>query len=207
MATPTPDTNELLQKVVEGDQHSVDELLIRHRHRLRRMVAVRMDARLQRRCDASDVVQEALIEAARKLPVYAKARPLPFYPWLRRIAWERMVDLHRRHFALQRKVTLEEHWQPNHETVTTLAGRLVGRRTGPDGSAIREELRRRVREALTKLSETDRDVLLMRYAEQLRVHEIASLLDLTEPAVKSRVRRALERLNQNLSDHLGEHSL
>src|SRR5205823_9047828 len=92
-----------------GDESAGHELLARHRDRLRRMVALRLDRRLAARLDPSDVVQEALADAARKLPAYLRDRPLPFYPWLRRLAWERLVKLHQRHVgAGRRSVTREE---------------------------------------------------------------------------------------------------
>src|SRR6516165_5011523 len=91
------DTDELLERAGSGDTTAREQLLIRHRARLRRMVAVRLDRRLAARVDPSDVVQETLAEAARNLADYLRERPIPFYPWLRRLAWERLVKLHRRH--------------------------------------------------------------------------------------------------------------
>src|SRR4029079_11851731 len=97
MATTRPDTDELLRLAAEGHDPARQELLGRHRDRLRRMVAVRMDRRLAARIDPSDVVQEALAAAHRDLGDYLRDRPLPFYPWLRRLAWERLVALYHRH--------------------------------------------------------------------------------------------------------------
>jgi RNA polymerase sigma-70 factor (ECF subfamily) len=87
-STPSTDpdeTDRLLHEAARGDQAALRSLLERHRERLRRMVALRLDSRLSARLDASDVVQEALIEAARKLADYERERPLPFYPWLHRL--------------------------------------------------------------------------------------------------------------------------
>jgi RNA polymerase sigma-70 factor (ECF subfamily) len=91
MRTANPDTEELLQRAASGDPQARQLLLTRHRKRLRRMVAVRLDPRLAARLDPSDVVQEALAAAARQLDAYLRDRPLPFYPWLRRLAWERLA--------------------------------------------------------------------------------------------------------------------
>ena len=79
-------TETLLDQITEGDKAATDRLLDRHRVRLRRMVAMRMDARMSARCDGSDIVQEALVEASRRLPEYIKRHDIPFYPWLRKIA-------------------------------------------------------------------------------------------------------------------------
>ena len=86
--TAGPDTDQLLDRAAQGDDRARQQLLARHRRQLRRMVATHLDRRLAARVDASDVVQEALADAARKLDGYLRERPLPFYPWLRRLAWE-----------------------------------------------------------------------------------------------------------------------
>ena len=107
---PKPsDTDELLRQATLGDNDARQRLLDRHPGRLRQMVAVRMDRRLSARVDPSDVVQEALADASQHLDDYLRDRPLAFYPWLRRFAWERLVALHRRHvLAGKRSVTREE---------------------------------------------------------------------------------------------------
>src|SRR6516225_12117126 len=101
--TSEPDTDQLLEKACQGDDPARQQLLARHRRRLHRMVAAHLDRRLAARVDPSDVVQEALDDAARKLDGYLRQRPLPFYPWLRRLAWERLVKLHRRHLRAHRR--------------------------------------------------------------------------------------------------------
>src|SRR5205823_1977016 len=107
--THEPDTEQLLAQVVQGDDRARGLLLQRHRDRLRRMIALRLDPRLRRRVDPSDVLQESLAEADRKLSDYSRCRPLPFYPWLRELAWEAMARLHRRHIqAGRRSVRREE---------------------------------------------------------------------------------------------------
>ena len=104
----TPDTDELLGLAADGDAAARADLLARHRSRLRRMVAYRLDRRLAARVDPSDVVQEVLAEADRQLDHYLRERPLPFYPWLRRLAWERLVKLHNRHLGAQRRSVRRE---------------------------------------------------------------------------------------------------
>src|SRR5688500_404425 len=92
-----PDSDELLRRVEAGDGSAISPLLERHRDRLRRMLNVHMDPRVRRRVDPSDVIQEALLNASQRLPQHARERPLPFSPWLRNIAWERLLDLQKRH--------------------------------------------------------------------------------------------------------------
>src|SRR5258708_4139863 len=94
---PVPDTAELLEPAERGDSRARSELLDRHRARLRRMVAVRLDRRLLARVDPSDIVQETLARADRKLAGYLTKRPVAFYPWLRRLAWEQLVKINEKH--------------------------------------------------------------------------------------------------------------
>src|SRR5262245_48860608 len=109
MAPHDPDTEELLRQAAAGDDGARQRLLTRHQARLRQMVAVRRDRRRLARFDPSDVVQEALMDAHERLSDYLRSRPLPFYPWLRRLAWERLVKFQRRHLkAGKRAVTREE---------------------------------------------------------------------------------------------------
>jgi RNA polymerase sigma-70 factor (ECF subfamily) len=109
MAQVVAETEELLRLVGRGDDVALQRLLGRHSDRLRRTVAVHMDRRLARRLDPSDIVQEALADASRKLSGYLRDRPLPFYPWLRRLALERLIQAHRRHLrSTTRAVGREE---------------------------------------------------------------------------------------------------
>src|SRR5258708_28926459 len=110
-ASGPQDPEQLIELAAGGDEVTRQELLARHRARLRRMIAVRMDRRLAARVDPSDIVQEALAEAAQGLSDYLRRRPLPFYPWLRQFAWERLLKLHRYHIrARKRSVDREQQW-------------------------------------------------------------------------------------------------
>src|SRR5687768_10163336 len=107
--TPGPDTDQLLASASRGDPSARGRLLERHRPRLKRMVSVRLDRRMAARVDPSDVVQEALLDAAGRLDEYLRERPIPFYPWLRRLAAGRLADAYRRHVrAARRSVGREE---------------------------------------------------------------------------------------------------
>jgi RNA polymerase sigma-70 factor (ECF subfamily) len=197
MTSPTPpDTQELLERSVRGDAAARQELLVRHRARLRRMVAVRLDRRLSARVDPSDVVQEALATAARHLDEYLRDRPLPFYPWLRQFAWERLCKLHRHHIhAKQRSIHREEPNMPlPDESVRRLAHRLLASSTSPSRRLIRQEQREQVHAAMAALAMPDREVLAMRHLEQMETAEIAAALGITEGAVRNRQYRALLRL-------------
>jgi len=203
MIRPQTDTDELLRQAGEGDPAARQQLLLRHQLRLRQMIAVRMDRRLAARFDPSDLVQEALMDAHEKLSDYIRKRPLPFYPWLRRLAWERLVQLHRRHLHADRRSVLREE-QPalSDESAAALMERLGGNASSPSGHVVREELRDRLRAALAKLGETDREVLVLRYLEQLSTADIAAVLSISARAVRVRHTRAITRLHALLDDDL-----
>lgn len=197
---PDADTEQLLDRVAGGDAAATGPLLQRHRDRLKRMVSVRADPRLAARVDPSDVVQEALAEAATQLAEYARRRPLPFYPWLRGIAQTRLAALYRRHVqARRRSVEREEQMVglPDRSALA-LADRLFARASSPSARLHREETRTRVREALAALPERDREVLVLRHLEDLSAREAGEVLGLTEGAVRVRHMRALHRLRERL---------
>src|SRR6516162_6167392 len=177
MESTDKDIEQLLARARSGEEAAQEALLVQHRERLRRMVAVRLDPRISARVDPSDVVQEALAVAAELLPEYLREQPIPFYPWLRRLAWERLVKLHRQHIGTKkRSVAREVMPELPDDSVDALALLVVGDNTSPSKHAVRKELQNRVRVALNELSERDREVLILRYLEQLSASEIASIL-------------------------------
>jgi RNA polymerase sigma-70 factor (ECF subfamily) len=205
MQSENADVERLLERAELGDAGARQRLLSDHRERLRHMIAVRLDRRVAARVDPSDVVQEALAEAAGKLSEYLRQRPLPFYPWLRRLAWERLVKLHRTHIhADKRSVTREQGMALPDESTDELARRLTATGTSPSGQAVRHEQHARVRAALEQLPERDREVLVLRYLEQLSTAEVAAVLGITTGAVKVRHLRALERIRLLMSDDFAE---
>jgi RNA polymerase sigma-70 factor (ECF subfamily) len=201
------DTELLIEQAGRGDSRARQQLLERHRDRLSRMVAVRLDRRVAARLDPSDVVQDALLDAAQQLSEYLKKRPLPFYPWLRRFAWEHLVKMHQRHLAVRkRSAGREEQWLPTlpDESALQLARQLAASGTSPSNRFVRQEMRDRVQAALGQLSEDDREVLVLRCLEQLSIGEIAAVQGISEGAVKMRRTRALERLCRLLGIRPGE---
>jgi RNA polymerase sigma-70 factor (ECF subfamily) len=204
VTTVASDTDGLLHQAGGGDQRAIAQLLDRHRQRLGQMVAVRMDPRLARRVDPSDVVQETLAEAWQKLPDYLRDRPLPFYPWLRQLAWQRLVDLYRRHIqAGKRTLTREQPMEmaiPDRSAIQ-LADRLAASRSSsPSRQVLRRELRQRVRDALDRLPPNDRELLVLMYLEQLSAAEAGAVLGVSDKAVTMRHLRALDKLRRLLAE-------
>jgi RNA polymerase sigma-70 factor, ECF subfamily len=194
-------TAELLRKAGSGDQSAVQRLFTENRERLKQMVRLRLDRRMTARVDPSDVVQETLAEAVRRLPKYIDEQPIPFYPWLRQIAWERLTKLHERHITAKRRAVGREERQPPplpDESIQELAERFVASGTNPSERLVRDELKRRVHAALAELSVTDRELLVLRYLEQLSPREARIVLGIGEEAFAKRHLRAIQRLRRVL---------
>ena len=157
------------------------------------MVAVRLDRRVAARVDASDIVQEALAEAAGRLPDYLSHRPLPFYPWLRHIAWQHLLKCHQRHIGARRRSVDREGPRElvlPEDSAAQLADRLVADDTSASGRLIRAEERQRLRAALALLPPRDREVLVLRHLEQLSTAEIGAVLGISAGAIMTRHTRA-----------------
>ncbi|MHC4731972.1 MAG: sigma-70 family RNA polymerase sigma factor [Planctomycetota bacterium] len=201
----TDETRELLQRAGQGDAQALDELFARHRDRLVRMVRLRLDRRLQGRIDASDVLQETHLEAWRRLADYLHEKdPMPFFLWLRFLAGQKVLELHRRHLGAQRRDARQEvrlHYGPLPEvTSVALAEQLMGYQTGPSKAAARAEMRARLQEALNTMDPADREILSLRHFEQLTHGEAARELGLNEAATRQRYIRALKRFKAVLAD-------
>ena len=191
-----------LRRAAEGDRQAWADLLNAHRPRLRRMVALRLDRRLQGRLDPSDVIQEAYLDATAGLAEYAARAEMPFFLWLRWLTGMRLTTLHRKHLGCQvrdaaREVSLERGAMPG-ATSAVLAAQLLGRDTRPSVAAIRAERQRRLQEALNAMDPVDREVLVLRHFEELTNAEVARELGLQESAASKRYIRALRKLKEIL---------
>lgn len=195
-------TNDLLRGVADGDRESWGALLTRHEPRLRRIVSFRMDPRMQGRMDPGDILQEVHLEATRHLLDYLRRPPMPFFLWLRGIAGNKLLEMHRRHLGTpmrdaRREVSLYRGPSPG-ATSAALAARLLGRLTRPSEAAVRAEAKLRLQEALNGMDLIDREVLALRHFEHLSNAEAAGVLGIGEAAAGKRYLRALERLRSLL---------
>jgi RNA polymerase sigma-70 factor (ECF subfamily) len=197
--TEPAETRRLLRKARAGDREAVEQLFIRHRTYLRRLVEVRLDPKLRPRIDASDVVQEAKLEAARRLECYLREPALPFRLWLRQLAYERLLMLRRFHLGAARRSTGREVALPERSALL-LARQYLAAGSTPSQRLDRQELPSRVRRAVAKLPAIDREVLVMRTFEELSYEEVAALLGVDPAAARKRHGRALLRLHKALSE-------
>ena len=197
------ETDDLLRRAADGDRDAVAELFAQHRDRLEQMVLLRLDRRLQRRIDPSDVLQETYLEAARRIGEFARAPSVSVYVWLRFLTGQKLVDLARRHLGSKmrdagREISLHRGGMPQASSVS-LAAQLLGRYTSPSRAAIRAETQLRVQEALSSMDPIDREVLALRHFELLSNGEVAEVLGLSKAAASNRYVRALKRLKEILA--------
>jgi RNA polymerase sigma-70 factor (ECF subfamily) len=207
MDSSANDTDTLLQRARAGESAALGEIFARHRERLRRMVQLRLDWRLQGRIDASDVIQDACLEAARRLEEYLRAPTMAPFLWLRFLVGERLMILHRHHLGVKmrdarREVSLYGEALPEASSAA-LAAQLLGQHTSPSEAAVRAEQLLRVQEAVNRLDALDREIIALRHFEQLSRAETAQVLGIEEAAAAKRYIRALKRLKDTLADMPG----
>jgi RNA polymerase sigma-70 factor (ECF subfamily) len=203
MSSPPDDEADLIARAAAGDAAAARWLYDRYRARLKRMVHLRLSRRLQGRVDDSDVLQEAYLDVARRLPEYARDPKLPFFLWARHLTGLKLAEIHRRHLGTQsrdadREISLHRGGLPEADSIS-LAAQLLGQLTTPSQAAVKAERRLMVQDALAALDPIDREVLALKHFEQLTTSEIADVLGLSKAGAGSRYLRAIKRLREILS--------
>jgi len=197
-APPEPAvTEQLLRQVRDGDRAAVEELFQRHRSYLRLFIELRLEPRLRQRVDPSDVVQEAQLEAVRRLAAYLEQPAMPFRLWLRQIALDHVLKVRRFHRGTARRSLDREVPLPERSSLL-LVRHLLAAGSTPSQKCMREELLDRLRQAMTQLPEADREIVLLRTVEGLSYQEIGYLLGIEAAAARKRQGRALVRLHKIL---------
>lgn len=183
-----------LGRAAAGDEAAFADLLARHEPALRRAIAWRIDRRLAARLDVSDVIQETALEASRRLPAYLNQPEMPFGLWLRWLAHEKLLQLHRVHLQTEMRAVQREIPQLPIDSSAAVVRGLLGREPSPSRAVANAELAETLRRSLGMLDEDERDLILWRHFEQLSNKDIAQLLGVTEATAGKRYIRALERL-------------
>lgn len=197
-----PDPNaDLLRRVKEGDQQALAELFSLNRDRLWRIINFRLDSRLLGRVDADDILQEAYLAAAQRINHYLDDSTHTFFIWLRLIANQTLIDVHRRHLGAQmrdasRDMSIHAHYAQ--ATSMSIASQLLGNFTSPSQVILRDEASKQIEQAIESMEPIDREVLALRHFEELTNSEVAEVLDIQQKAASIRYVRALKRLKEVL---------
>jgi len=154
---------------------------------------------LAARLDPSDVVQEAQLSATQRIDDFLKRKPMPFRLWLRRTAYERLIDLQRHHLKRGRRSVHREVAFPDRSSIL-LARHLMRPGSSPSQRMQARELAQRAAHALSQLPDLDRQIVVMRHGEEMSFEEIGCVLDLEAATARKRFGRALLRLQKILSD-------
>jgi len=205
MAGSADETGALLAaESPEERKRVLADLFVGHRDKLHTMVRLRLDPRLKARIGASDVLQEAYLEAQDRVEEYLKTLPMPFYLWLRKITAQKLVQFCRHHLGMQKRAAGRE--VPIdvagglHPTSEAMALALVAGGPSPSENAVRAELKDRLEALLDRMDPTDREIIALRHFEQLTVPETAQVLEIGEEAAKKRYLRAMKKLKDILAD-------
>ena len=191
----------LLRRARDGDEGAFNRVLGKHREKLKRMVAVRMNPRLRSRLDASDVIQDTFVEALRTFEQFLSHSQMPVYVWLRALANEKLIQAHRFHLKAQKRDASREmsiFGNALSATSEAIAVQLIGRDASPVERAERNDRKRMLTEALDKMGELDREILTLRHFEHMSSKQAAVVLNLKVETVKKRYVRALEKLQRIL---------
>lgn len=195
------ETSQLDQLRSKGEE-AVAELFGRYRDKLLRMVESRLDNRVVGKVDCEDVLQDAFMEAARRVQDYLDRPSVPFFIWLRQITRQILIDTHRRYLGremrdVNREARLRQR-SPEGASSISLAGLLAGSLTTPSEFAVREEMVSAMETALDRLDDVDREVLVLRHLEDLSNNEVAQILGIDKSAASKRYMRALKRLRSTM---------
>jgi RNA polymerase sigma-70 factor (ECF subfamily) len=188
---------ELLERLHRDAPQAVAEEFARYRERLQRMVEFRLDLRLRGRVSTSDILQEAYIDALKRLPHFEAAPDVPFFIWLRTITIQRLIDVHRQHLGAQARDVNKEVRLGAGDSIEASSEKMAavfGDLTSPSQAAQRAERMEILRVAIDRLDPMDREVLALRHFEELSNQEVAAALGIQSAAASKRYVRAVERL-------------
>jgi RNA polymerase sigma-70 factor (ECF subfamily) len=215
MADGTEEIPGLIDRLKRGDPQALADGFSRHWKQLRRIVAARLNPRLNSRLSPSDVLQEAYIDALKRLPHFLRKPEMSFFSWLCWLVDQRLAEVHRYHLGAQRRDASQETRLPlvvsgsdtssEPETISgaALAARLIGKLTSPSQAALRKEALILLEEALNRMEPLDRQILSLRHFEELSNKEVAEVLGIQSAAASKRYVRALARLKAVLAQFAG----
>jgi RNA polymerase sigma-70 factor (ECF subfamily) len=202
MTENLPATPDLLARVRRGDAPALQQLLERYREYVRLLVRCRAAGRLQARVDSSDFVQETLLRAARHIQQFEGTSEEQWCAWLRRIAEHEIVHQLRHHLGAAKRAAGREQPLPaagdSDAGASCLERWFTKAQTSPSLAAVRKERALVLADALARLPDDYREVLILRHLEGLEFADIARRLQRSAGAVRVLWTRALKKLREEL---------
>lgn len=192
-----------IEKLKDRDEQALAELFSLYRDRLWQLVHFRIDRRLAGRVDADDVLQEVYLAAAERVHHYVENPRGSFYVWLRLVALQTLVDVHRTHIGAEKRSAARERSIGGYDpkaTAVSMADVLIGQMTTPSHAAWRAELSEKLEQFVEDMDPIDREVLALRHFEELTNGEVAEVLGIEVKAASIRYVRALKRLRKVMAE-------
>lgn len=190
-----------LQRLQTRGEPALAEIFSASLQRLERIIRFRIDPRIRGRVDAADVLQETWVVASRRLPEFLSNPAVSVFIWLRQLALQTLIDIHRRELCHRRDAGREIHLShelPTGDTGLSIAHFLADQLTSPSQQLMRAEDIEQLQQALNSMPEIDREVLALRHFEQLTNLQTAEVLALTPTAASNRYVRAAAKLTEIL---------
>jgi len=199
------DSLELVRRAAGGDQAALEGLFTRYRDRLRRTVQLRLSRKLQARVDPSDIVQEAFLQASKRLDDYLSEPKLPPHLWLRQLIGKQLLAVHRHHLGThmrdaRREISIDQWRLPNVDS-TSMAIQIIDKSNSPSSEVHRAGKISRLQVALDAMQPVDREIIALRHFEGLSNAEAAQILDINPSAASSRFFRAVKRFGAVVREH------
>ncbi len=199
-----PSLETLLAQAVRGDEAAREELLRMYRPYLRLVAGRRLPVMVQKRVDASDLVQQTLINAVRGLPDFRGQTEPEFTAWMMRLLERNVLMSIRNHTLGKRDVRLEQDWTDASGSAQMVWASLASDGSSPASSVFRGEAALQLAMALDKLPAEQRAAVEMRYIGQQSLQAIADELKRSVGSVAGLIRRGVEALETYLPSEFGE---
>lgn len=200
IGTPMPDNEvnlrSLIHRARQHEANALDQLLEKYRHYLKLLARTGIDASLRGKADPSDVVQDTFLKAHQHFEHFRGQTEAELTAWLRQILTRNLADLSRRfRMAKGRRVNRERSLEQLLNASSQALDKLLADDAGsPSQSAERRELSVVLANALTELSDDQREVIVLRSLEEHDWDEVAQRMERSPGAVRMLWVRALKRL-------------
>ncbi len=190
--------DQLVERLRSGDDRALGQLFELYEDRLYRLIDFRLDRSLHSRVDPDDILQDAYIDASKRIEHFLSREDATISVWLRLIVMQRLQLAVRHHLLTdKRDVRKEVSMEPPSDCSAHQAGLaqlLADSITSPSAAVARSEAVGMIEQMLDAMSETDREVLVLRHFELVPNDEVAEILGISVKAASNRYVRALTRL-------------
>lgn len=193
-----------LEKARQGDVAARDRLFAACRSYVGLIARATLERRLQSKVDASDLVQQTLMDAHRDFEQFAGQTEQEWLAWLRKILSHNMGDAYRHYGATkrqaQREVPLKGGSAGTSHSQSSVGINPIAPDDTPSQIILHQEQELAVAEAIAQLPDDYREVVFLRNVQRLPFDQVAARMERSRPAAQMLWMRALQRLREILGD-------